>query len=343
MRLVQTMAGAEVGGAEAFFVRLAIAFEKKGVDQHVVIRRDPARARALRDGGVMPVELPFGGRMDFRTRPALQREISRYRPDIVLSWMSRASWATPKAEGESSYKLIGRIGGYYDLKYYQHCDYLIGNTQDIVKHIVDTGFDASRAIYLANFVHPPQREPISRAGFDTPVDAPLLLAMGRLHTNKGFDVLLRAMVDLPDHWLWIAGEGPEAAALTRLSEELGVSGRVRFLGWRDDSDALMQACDVFVCSSRHEPLGNIVLEAWAAGKPVVAATAAGPAGLIGNDEAGLLVPVEEPEPMAQAIAKLFSSPDLATALATEGRSRYESEYTEDVVVAKYLDFFESVR
>ena len=343
MRLVQTMAGAEVGGAEAFFVRLAIAFEKKGVDQHVVIRRDPARARALREGGVTPVELPFGGRMDFRTRPALQREIGRYRPDIVLSWMSRASWATPKAEGQKPYTLIARLGGYYDLKYYRHCDYLIGNTRDIVKHIVDAGFNRSRAIYLPNFVHPPHREPISRIGFDTPVDVPLLLAMGRLHPNKGFDVLLRAMVDLPDHWLWIAGEGPAAAALTRLSEELGVSGRVRFLGWRDDSDALMQACDMFVCSSRHEPLGNIVLEAWAAGKPVVAADAAGPASLIGDDEAGLLVPVEDADALARAIQNLSASPDLAAELATEGRARFEREYTEDAVVAKYLDFFESVR
>ncbi len=343
MRLLQTMAGAEVGGAEAFFVRLAVAFEKAGVDQRVIIRRDPARARALRAGGVNSVELPFGGRMDFRTRPALQREIDRSRPDIVLSWMSRASWATPKAEGSQSYKLIGRLGGYYDLKYYRHCDYLIGNTQDIVKHIVDAGFDAQRAVYLPNFVHAPHREAISRIGLDTPIGAPLLLAMGRLHENKGFDVLLRAMASLPDHWLWIAGEGPEAGALTQLASDLGVSDRVRFLGWRDDSDALMRACDIFVCSSRHEPLGNIVLEAWAAEKPVVAANAVGPAGLIGEDEAGLLVPIEEPEPLADAVKKLSASADLAARLAAEGRTRFERDYTEDAVVAKYLSFFESVR
>ena len=106
MRLLQAMAGAEVGGAEAFFVRLAIAFANAGMDQRVVIRRDAVRARALRNGGVDPLELPFGGRMDFRTRPALQREIDRYKPDIVLSWMSRASWATPKSQRPDGYKLI---------------------------------------------------------------------------------------------------------------------------------------------------------------------------------------------------------------------------------------------
>lgn len=343
MRLLQTMAGAEVGGAEAFFVRLAIAFAKTGIEQRVVIRRDTSRARALRDGGVDPVELPFGGRMDFRTRPALQREIDRHRPDIILSWMSRASWATPTAQKPLSYKLIGRLGGYYDLKYYRHCDYLIGNTRDIVDHIVQQGFDPDRAVYLPNFVHRPAQEAISRLGFDTPVDVPLLLAMGRLHENKGFDVLLRAMVDLPDHWLWIAGEGPEGMALTKLAEDLGVSGRVRFLGWRDDSDALMQACDLFVCSSRHEPLGNIVLEAWAANKPVVAAAAAGPVSLIGNNEAGLLVPLEDAGALAQGVLHLTHEGELAAKLSAEGYSRFEREYTEDAVVAKYLSFFESVR
>ena len=151
------------------------------------------------------------------------------------------------------------------------------------------------------------------------------------------------MTSLPDHWLWIAGEGPEAASLNKLSNDLGVSGRVRFLGWRDDSDALMQACDTFVCSSRHEPLGNIVLEAWAAGKPVVAAAAAGPAGLIGDDEAGLLVPTEDAGALAEAVQKVTESSDLGATLAREGLARFERDYTEDAVVAKYLAFFDSVR
>ena len=290
-----------------------------------------------------PIELPFGGRMDFRTRPALQREIERHRPDIVLSWMSRASWATPAAQKPQSYKLIGRMGGYYDLKYYRHCDYLVGNTQNIVDHIVKAGFDGERAVYLPNFVHPPALETASRLGFDTPVDMPLLLAMGRLHENKGFDVLLRAMVDLPDHWLWIAGEGREGTALSQLAIELGVAGRVRFLGWRDDSDALMQACDLFVCSSRHEPLGNIVLEAWATGKPVVAAAAAGPVSLIGDNEAGYLVPLEDAGALANGILEVSRDTSLATRLAAEGGARFERDYTEDAVVARYLSFFESVR
>ena len=341
MRLMQTMAGAEVGGAEAFFVRLAIALQTFDISHQVVIRRDPARARALREGGIAPVELPFGGRMDFRTRPALQREIARFRPDVILSWMSRASWATPAAPG--NYALIGRLGGYYDLKYYGHCDYLIGNTADIVDYVVGEGFDPDRVVRLPNFVHPPSNPPLSRVGLDTPLDAPLLLAMGRLHENKAFDVLLRALPDVPDAWLWIAGEGPEATALKAQASKLGVANRVRFLGWRDDSDALMRAADLFICPSRHEPLGNVVLEAWAAEKPVVAAAAPGPAQLLGSDERGLLVPVDQPARLAKAILDLLANPEKASRLAAAGRVAYEREFTEDAVTAQYLAFFEKAR
>lgn len=339
IRLLQTMAGAEVGGAEAFFVRLAVAFARANVNQRVVIRRDPARARALRAGGVSPVELPFGGRMDFRTRPALQREIERYKPDVVLSWMSRASWATPSSQDTRRYALVGRLGGYYDLKYYRHCDYLIGNTADIVDYIVAEGFPPERVAYLPNFVNPPVNGALSRIGFDTPLDAPLLLAMGRLHENKAFDMAIRAMRDIPGAWLWIAGEGPEANALTALARSEGVADRVRFLGWRDDSDAVMQACDIFVCPSRHEPLGNVILEAWAARKPVVAAASTGPAGLLGDDEAGLVVPVDEPAALASAVSRLMAEPALSERIAAEGHARFGRDYTEQAVVAKYLEFF----
>jgi glycosyltransferase involved in cell wall biosynthesis len=86
--------------------------------------------------------------------------------------------------------------------------------------------------------------------------------MGRLHADKGFDVLLRAIALLPRGHVYLAGAGPEEAALRALAAELGITARVSFLGWRRDIGALLAAADIFICSSRHEPLGNIVLEAW---------------------------------------------------------------------------------
>ena len=219
----------------------------------------------------------------------------------------------------------------------------MGNTADIVDYVISEGFDRDRVVRLPNFVHPPTNPPLSRVGLDTPLDAPLLVAMGRLHKNKAFDVLLQALADVPDAWLWVAGDGPEAAALKGLARDLGVADRVRFLGWRDDSDALMRAADIFICPSRHEPLGNVVLEAWAAEKPVVAAAATGPAELLGNDERGVLVPVDQPAELARAILDLLANPDKASRLAAAGRAAYEREFTEDAVTAQYLAFFEKAR
>src|SRR5262249_37444928 len=116
MRLLAAMAGAKHGGAEAFFERLVLAFQRAGVEQQAVIRADAARAERLRGSGVGVLELKFGGWLDFRTRPALSRVIAEFRPAIALSFMSRAADAMPAPWGASPFIHIGRLGGYYDLK-----------------------------------------------------------------------------------------------------------------------------------------------------------------------------------------------------------------------------------
>ncbi|MCC7050081.1 MAG: glycosyltransferase [Alphaproteobacteria bacterium] len=336
------MAGAAQGGAEAFFERLALALGRAGVEQRVAIRRDARRAAVLREGGVDAIELPFGGWLDFATRPALKRAIAAFRPQVVLTWMNRASGLCPRSSDALPFVQVGRLGGYYDLKYYRRCRHLIANTEDIRRHIVEQGWPRERAHYLPNFVQATRVAPVARASLATAGDTFAILALGRLHRNKGFDVLLRALVDLPRAVLWLAGAGPEEGALKALARELGVAERVRFLGWRDDVAALFAACDLFACSSRHEPLGNVVIEAWAQDRPVVAAAAAGPAALIRDGESGLLTPVDDASALAAAIRRAMNDPDLRRRLAAGGRSAYERDFTEAAVVGKYRAFFDQV-
>src|SRR5258708_14680077 len=120
--------------------------------------------------------------------------------------------------------------------------------------------------------------PVARAALDTPEDVPLALALGRLHSNKAFDVLIEALARAPGIHLWLAGEGPARAQLESRAARLAVSNRVRFLCWREDAPALLATADMLVCPSRHEPLGHVVVEAWAAGPPRGAAASAGPRG-----------------------------------------------------------------
>ncbi len=337
-RILQVMAGAAQGGAENFFVRLAGALARAGVEQRVAIRHNPARVAALRRQGVEPLELAFGGWLDFSTTPALRRLVGEWRPRIVLTWMNRATRAMPPGP----FVHIARMGGYYDLKYYRRCHHLIGNTQDIADYLVRAGWPAERAHYLPNFVDAAPAPPADRALFDTPAGATVLFAAGRLHRNKAYDVLLAALAGLPDTILWLAGEGPEREPLAQQASALGIASRVRFLGWRDDVAALYAAADIFVCPSRHEPLGNVVLEAWALGVPVVAAAAAGPAGLIEDGRTGLLVPVDDAAALAAALRRVIADGALRRALVAAGRAEHDARFSEAAVVGRYLDFFQRI-
>jgi glycosyltransferase involved in cell wall biosynthesis len=338
MRLMQAMAGARHGGAEAFFVRLASALQRAGEEQRVVIRRDADRAAALRRGGIEPIELPFSGALDVATRWRFGRAIAAFRPRVMLTWMNRATQLCPRGD----FVHVARLGGYYDLKYYGRCDHLIGNTRDIVAYLVRKGWPAERAHYLPNFTASAKVAPIARGSLDTPADAPLALALGRLHVNKGFDVLLAALANAPRLHLWLAGEGDLRATLEQQAQMLGVAARVRFLGWRDDVPALLAAADFLVCPSRHEPLGNVVIEAWAAGVPVVATQSEGPGALIVDGDNGLLVPVDDAAALARTMLRLVDDRALRVRLAAAGKAVHEAEYGEARVVGLYRDFFARV-
>ncbi len=324
------MAGAPSGGAEQFFERLAAALHHAGDTVLPVIRRDAHRADRLRTEGLAPAQLRFGGPLDLTTRPRLARLLRAFSPAVAVAWMNRAARAMP----DGPWVKVGRLGGYYDLKYYRDCDHLVGNTRGIVAWIREQGWPAARVHHLPNFApdllgaHPADLPPNLPPG-------PRVLALGRLHPNKAFDILIRAIPSLPGVQFVIAGEGPERAALERLAHDLGVADRLHLLGWRRDQAALLAACDLLVCPSRIEPLGNVIIEAFSACRPVVAAAVAGPLELIDPGRTGLLVPPEDPVRLAAAIRTVLDDPALAASLAANARQIWQTEHAEAPVVATW--------
>ena len=334
-RVAHIMAGAVHGGAELFFERLCLAQAAAGDTVLPVIRRNPARAALLQAAGMAPVELRFGTALDVLTRPRIAYALRRFAPRVAVAWMSRAAMHLPRGDWVN----VGRLGGYYDLRYYKRCQHLVGNTRGIVAWLRAQGWDAGRAHYLPNFVD--DFADVAPAA-DIPAGRPLLLGLGRLHADKGFDTLIRALALLPGVGLAIAGTGPEEAALRGLAVREGVADRVVFLGWRRDAGALLRAADVFVCSSRVEPLGNMVIEAWSARRPVVAVAADGPRELIRDGVDGVMVAHEDPKALAACIARVLEDRDLAVRLSQAGRARFEGEFAASTVLAQWRNFLGTV-
>ena len=340
MRVLQAMAGAKQGGAENFFMRLALGLADHGIEQHFVIRPDSPREEVLRTAGLEVRTAPYGGLLDLSTRRTLRREIDAFRPHIVISWMNRATNFCPHPSEENRFVHIGTPRGYYDPKYYRHCDHLVVTTDDLKEFYGRSGWAGDKISVIPNFVAETSGDPVSRAALDTPDDAPLLLALGRLHENKGFDVLIDAVAELPGYYLWLGGTGPLEENLKQRVAGLDIGDRVRFLGWRNDIPSLFAAADVFVCSSRHEPFGNIVIESWMHGVPIVAAASEGPSALIKDGVNGLLSPLDDSAAMAAGISRVVSDPALASALAEAGRRTYIEGYTTDIGCRRYSDLFE---
>lgn len=339
MRIAQVMAGAEAGGIEMFFERLTPALVRSGHDILAIIRHDPARAGRLAKAGVTPIQMGFGGYLDFLTTPQLRRTFSQFMPDVVIGWMNRANRHIPNGP----YKRVGRPGGYYALKYYRDVDYLAYTTHGLVNWAIAQGWPASRVRCVPNFVDDPDRvTPFSRAALGIPEGVPLALSMGRLHQNKNFPMLIRAVTEVPDLYLLIAGTGPEENALNALIHELGLEKRVRILGWRDDGAALRATVDMYIVPSDHEPFGNVVPEAWASRVPLITTDSQGPAEIVADGVDALLVQRRDSSAMARAIRRIIADPALADALREAGRRKFESEYAEPAVVQKWNDFLHEV-
>ncbi|HHW78622.1 MAG TPA: glycosyltransferase family 4 protein [Xanthomonadaceae bacterium] len=168
--------------------------------------------------------------------------------------------------------------------------------------------------------------------------APTIFSPGRMTVQKGMDMLVEAvpmvLASYPETRFVISGEGPEKDAVVRRAYEVGASGAMVFLGHmpRWQYIDLMRACDILAVPSRNEPFGIVVLEAWAAGKPVVATTAGGPREFVWHDVNGFLVDANAGG-MAHGIGSLLADHDHCRVLGANGRRAVEEKFNWDNVAA----------
>jgi glycosyltransferase involved in cell wall biosynthesis len=169
-------------------------------------------------------------------------------------------------------------------------------------------------------------------------------SVGSLHVRKGYQYLIEAvplvLTELPGARFVLVGEGPERLRLEQLAAELGVAGRVQFLGQRTDVSAVLPEFDVFVLPSITEGMPNAVLEAMAAGIPVVASRVGGVPEIVQDGETGLLVEPESPSDLARSLVRLGRDAPLRLALTQRAlavvTSRFNPQREVDETEAVYF-------
>ncbi len=331
MRIAHIIAG---NGPSALFERMSLLLSHNGHHVFPVISPDPGLELRLRTGALPPMTLEFGGMLDFATLRGLREVLQARNAQVALAWTARAASFLPRG----AWINVGRLDGYYGRNEFGHCAYLAGSTQGIVNHIVQTGFPAAKVLYLPDFVEDFIREdPARRAALGVPEAAPLLLGLGPLERSRGFDTLINALSHLPEAYCLIAGEGPERPALEKLIAQLRLEQRVRLLGPRRDTGALLKAADVFVCPARQRPLGAAVLEAFSAQTPVLATDAEGPHGIVRDGEDGLLVPAGDAAALAAAAGQILHNTRLRVKLALAARQRFAGDFSPRAVLGIWLE------
>ncbi len=266
--------------------------------------------------------------MGLRSRPGLiLRETNSHRHRGDLSRLRR--------------KLIGRA--------YRRADALVALSEGVREELVeDCALDPGRTVTIHNPVDvagiAAATEAVRDSIQDIPNSGPLIVGCGRLHRQKGFDLLIEAFADLDDAKarLVILGEGSEREALEALARSRGVADRVLMPGFESHPEKWFAQATLFVLPSRWEGFGHVLVEALAAGVPVVSAWAPhGPADILNDGETGLMVPTGNAAALGAAIDRLLIDEGLRGRLAEAGRKTAE-RFSLPVIAGRYGDLIEGV-
>ncbi|MFT8804124.1 MAG: glycosyltransferase [Acetobacter aceti] len=349
--ILQVMAARGHGGAELYSTDVILGLHKAGVRQTVVLHPDAPRLKELEDAG-LAIET------DILKRPVplwrkwrMTKLVRQLEPSLIHCWMRRAAESMPANASHLSGNrpVIGWFGNYRDLKPYTHCTHLVGCTPDIAErmradpdwHPADNATATDRIFSAPTFSSVTPEPALPREELDTPQDARVLLTLSRLHEAKGLETLISAMQQLPDCYLWMAGDGPLRAALEEQARQEGVTDRIRFAGWRTDRGALLAASDICVLPSRYEPFGTVILDAWSTKTPLVACAAAGPRAYVRTGENGMLTPIDDLPALVSALRSVLDDSTLRDRIVSGGLADYEHGFTPQAVIDRWRAIYDT--
>lgn len=201
-------------------------------------------------------------------------------------------------------------------------------------------------IDIATFASTPNAKSAARQALGLSQHQPIIGCLGNLYPVKGHTHLVQAAAAIcrryPDAVFLFAGRGKMLDTLRQQATELEIIGNVRFLGFRDDTPALLAAMDIFVLPSLSEGLPLSLLEAMAANTPVVASRVGGIPEVISHEQNGLLVEPADANALAQHILRLLDNPTLASTLAARAKTDVTAHYSVSTMTARYQALYESL-
>ncbi len=348
-RVLHVIRSLEAGGAERVVVEYALHHDVSRYSPEVCcLDTDGRLAETLRDAGIPVHTLRRKRRFDLGVLFQLVKLISERRFDVVHSHGSGAmAFAVPAGviagtpvivrtehnvvyNGSRRRRVLRRLAALRE-------DAQIAVSEAVrLSHIRDGGVPAERFVTIRNGIAAERlavqsgRDDASRS-LGVSNSAVVALAVGSLTEQKDYVNLLKAaavvVARFPDIVFLIAGGGVLEGDLASAASTLGVGDKVRFLGERDDVPLLLSRADIMVNSSAWEGLPITILEAMAAGVPIVATDVGGTAKVISGDDCGLVVPSKDPESLAAAILKLAETPELREQLSSRARQIYRRRYT----------------
>jgi glycosyltransferase involved in cell wall biosynthesis len=349
-----------MGGADRQILYLAHALRARQYDVRLISMTplEEMGRRAVTEGlPITSLEMQRG-RAEWRAFQRLVEVLQAWRPDVLTSFMYHANLLGRLAGRWTRHPLIvtsirsERNGSALRDRFMQLTNWMddccTTNSQEVADSLRQRGLLSNKVRVIPNGVDiaaltaPAGERLRTRTALGlSPTDF-LWLAVGRLTPQKDYPTLLQAFggVADPSARLWIAGRGPLLEGLQQQAGGLAISPVVKFLGVRDDVAALLAAADGFVLPSAWEGMPNVVMEALAAGVPVVATRVGGVAELVEADRSGFLVPARDPEALAAAMRKLMALPaEQRREMGARGRDHIAAHYSLEAMAERWIALY----
>ena len=326
------MLGAGLGGLEQVFLDdqaiLQPWAEAQGGVCVGVARRSAAILDPAADRAVTLETMRAAADWDPLSLLAARRLVSRAKPDLILSHGRRAARLFQRATGPGQRLAVCIHKPGFDLER-RRTDYICVS-RHLAEHVLAAGAAPERVHVVHNAVAIPQAP---ARPFADPSRPPRIVAAGRLHAKKGFDVLVAALALLRDEGVDfrcdIAGEGEMRPALEAQILALRLQDRVRLVGWSRDVPGFLASGDVFAFPSHQEGFPLVLLQAMAAGLPVAASAIPGPLEMIDEGFTGRFAADGDPQALAQTLSRLVADAEdsrrLGEAARLEVATRYSAE------------------